>query len=242
MTANLTLQRRWYQITLRTLLLWVAIAGVAFGWCAHLIRQASQQREVVEKLRALGAIVRYDYEYDSAGQFAMAPELPGPAWIRKLFGVDLLANVVSVYLDASPITDADLKDLRSFDNLQRLSLDRTRITDAGLVHIAKLHCLTSLELSDTDITDAGLAYVEGLTKLERLWLEGTRINGSGLVHLHGFYELQSLRLDHTHVSDDALMHLLGLKKLVELWLQNTKVTDSGCAEIERAIPHLTIHR
>jgi hypothetical protein len=98
----------------------------------------------------------------------------------------------------------------------RVFLVGPKVTDAGLKHLAGLMWLTVLDLTDTKVTDAGLK------------------------HLAGLKQLRELDLQDTKVTDAGLKHLAGLKKLKTLDLFGTQVTSKGKADLEEALPLLTI--
>ena len=56
------LKRRWHQYSLRTLLIFVAVAAVFCSWFAVRMQRAKRQREAVEAISKAGAIVWYDYQ------------------------------------------------------------------------------------------------------------------------------------------------------------------------------------
>src|SRR6476620_429395 len=112
--------RRWFQFGLRTLLLLVAIACIGFGWLGYKVRQAERQRETVEAIESLGGRVFHDYELDAVGSEINSPSPPGPAWVRNLFGIDFLANVVYVDLLGDWVTDAGRVYLDGLNQLKYL--------------------------------------------------------------------------------------------------------------------------
>src|SRR5262245_3156502 len=81
MTAEPKPHRRWYQISLRMLLLLVTMASAGFGWLGVKVRKAQRQNEAVEAIRSQGGAVHYDY--DSKGQFIESASPPIPGWLRK---------------------------------------------------------------------------------------------------------------------------------------------------------------
>ena len=103
-------------------------------------------------------------------------------------------DVVGVYLQNTPITDAGLVHLAGLTNLQTLSLRDTPVTDAGLVHLAGLTNLEHLNLDNTQITDAGLVHLAGLTNLEVLQLIGTQVTDGGVAELQK--SLLNCRISH----------------------------------------------
>jgi internalin A len=116
-------------------------------------------------------------------------------------------------LASAPVTDADLKELSRFQQLQWLDLKNTGDSDAGLKELAGLKQLKSLDLSSTKISDAGLKELAGLKQLQSLDLSGTKISDVGLKEMAGLKQLQSLDLSSTKISDAGLKELAQLKQL-----------------------------
>ena len=102
--------------------------------------------------------------------------------------------------------------------------------------------LVWVNLSRTPVRDAGLVYLRGLTTLYQLDLDATKVTDAGLVHLKGLMQLEELFLDSTQITDAGLEHLRGLTQLQSLSLVNTQVSDPGVAELQKALPKVTIHR
>ena len=254
MSVIRTAKRRWFQYSLRTLLLLVLLACIGTSYTAVRIDRAKQEREASEAIERVGGLVQYDYQ-PAQGPFQVQPP-PGPAWARKLLGENFFAHVVGVNLEpfarASLVTDRDmeplekLRQLRSLDlagcrrvtgaglahieglrGLEDLSLTNTAIADAGLVHLHRLSRLRRLNLCGTAVTDAGLEYLQGLAQLEELCLMGTRTTDAGLEYLQGQTHLTTLILSYTGVTDVGLCHLKSLPQLRDLWLDGTGVTDAG---------------
>jgi hypothetical protein len=151
-------------------------------------------------------------------------------------------QVVSVDLSEKAATDETLAELACLTGLKQLSLTGTRITDSGLAQLRRLKGLQELDLGGTAITDAGMPTLGRLTSLQRLYLDGTQVTDAGLAYLEGLSSLQWLGLDATRVTDAGLLRLKGLRSLWWLMLDDTEVTDSGVAELQRALPRLTIRR
>ena len=100
------LERRWYQYSLRTLLIVMVLLCFLFAWGGYKIRQAERQKEVVAWVREKGGWVIYDYEYDAKGKWIPDAEPPCPDWLRNLIGIDYLYDVdkVSLWADDTPNT------------------------------------------------------------------------------------------------------------------------------------------
>lgn len=169
-------RRRWYQISLRTLLLLVTLASAGFGWLGYKVRQANSQRKAVEAIRNIGntAYVFYDYDFDSGGMILPPPTLPpGPEWLRKLVGDDLFTDVVAVKFPYKT-TDVALVHLAGLSQLKHLDLRWTQVTDTGLASLNGLPQLATLDLRGTQVTDAGLPELVRLKELRYLYLDGTK--------------------------------------------------------------------
>ncbi len=68
----------------------------------------------------------------------------------------------------SPISDAGIERLTSFDRLEQLSLGGRSITDASLPFLARLRGLQSLSLQDTGVTCEGMNSLR--RQLPRTWI------------------------------------------------------------------------
>jgi hypothetical protein len=103
--------------------------------------------------------------------FAQAGENKGIPWIEKLGGTmirdDKAADrpIVSVNLDNTPVTSADLKLIAMLPQLQQLSLVGP-LPVAGLKELAYLKDLRILALCK--ITDADLEGIAAMKQLQRL--------------------------------------------------------------------------
>jgi internalin A len=184
-------------------------------------------------------------------------ELPGIRWQRnwqdgvlaKLPAPEQAFGLASIYItDArlkylarfkqlqwldffgSGVTDAGLKELAGLKQLQTLKLGAL-ITDAGLKELAGIHQLKSLDLSLANVTDAGLKELTGLQQLQKLYLGREWVTDASLKELAGLKRLQALSLRGTRVTDAGLKELAGLKQLQTLDLRDTQVTDAGLKEL-----------
>lgn len=124
--------------------------------------------------------------------------------------------------DASPL--ARLLELagESVENadLATLSLSYTTVTDDDLAALRQLPALRELELAGTAIGDAGLAHVGAVSQLRALDLSTCRaITPAGYAQLATLRELETLKLPNTGI-DDA-----GLRALAPLRLRRLDVTN-----------------
>src|ERR1700722_17083679 len=94
----------------------------------------------------------------------MLSELPPPG---QAFGLDL---------GFTKVTDAGLKELAGFKQLQALNLVGCKgLTDAGAKELAGLRQLRALNLGLTPVTDAGAKELAGLRQLQMLVLFRTAV-------------------------------------------------------------------
>jgi hypothetical protein len=205
--------RRWFQFSLRSLMIVVAVVAVPCAWLGHKIEQKRRQRDAIEAIRRIGGRVEFGYQLDSNGaQLAGDRQPPGALWLRKLLGDDFFADVKSVDLSGTEVRDDDLQDLDELPDLEFLELNGTRITDAGLVHVDGLRRLRMLGLTSSAISDGGLSHLRGLTRLEMLFIA------------------------YNPITDAGIEKLTCLKALGWLSVGDTEVTDEGVRQFKRAVP------
>jgi hypothetical protein len=157
---------RWYQFGLRTLLVFILVAGVGFGWLGVRVQQSRKHQAAVAKLQESGATITFDND-----GWAKTVEFPS-----------------SELTEQASVRDAALVPLKDLPKLQELTLGQTRITDVGLQHLARLKNLKVLDLSTgfdqdlvfPDVTDAGLESLKKLANLRTLVLKGTRVTDEGV--------------------------------------------------------------
>jgi hypothetical protein len=163
--------RRWYQFSLKTLLVTFTLLTMMLGALTAFTAKGRRQKAVVERVQGLGGkIVYIGYEWDPFGPYKLnVPPPPGmrlpdqsyyARQVRKWLGRDYVDPVVGVGLTGDEITDDDLAQLASLTELETLSLFNTGVSDVGLVHVKKLSHLKYLNLSYTAVTDEGMAEIQ----------------------------------------------------------------------------------
>jgi RNA polymerase sigma factor (sigma-70 family) len=135
-----------------------------------------------------------------------------------------------ICLGNSNVTDAGLKELARFKQLQMLDISLNKITDAGLKNLGALKRLRTLYLTNTEVTDKGLKELVELKQLQCLTLRGTEVTDAGLKELAGFDKLDTLTLSE-HMTNAGMKDLAKLKGLRELDLRSAKVTDAGLKDL-----------
>ncbi len=178
---------RWYQYSLRSLLLFVTACAIACSWLAVTIQGQRRQHEAADAIKKAGGTVASEQ-----------------TWLGKVLRDDSLVNVTVVDLSNEAAADAGLVHLQGLSQLQWLLLGNSKVTDAGLVHLQGLSQLLILDLAWTKVTDAGLVNLQGLRQLEFLELAGTKLTDAGLANLQGLKQLNRLVLTGTKVTDQGV--------------------------------------
>lgn len=171
-------RRRWFQFSLRTLLVFMLLASIPLSWVAVKLQRARRQRAAVEAIEELGGAVGYD---------PLAPD-----WQSELLGRDFFGHVAVIVFRDFKVTDAGVV------------VEGITVTDAGLEHLKELTQLTHLSLRHAEITDAGLEHLKGLSQLEDLDIQHTRVTDAGLKHLQGLKRLKWLHISGTRSPANAL--------------------------------------
>ena len=190
-------KRRWFQFSLRTVLVVMTLFCIGpGGYVAYEQNKARREMAAVEVIEKLGGSVSYD------------PITPvRSATMRQILGDESFGDVSEVWLGDTQVTDAGLVHLADLTNLDTVVLYNTKVTNAGLVHLDGLQRLAFLALNNTQVTDAGLVHVAELKNLSFLALEDTQVTDAGLVHLTNLTKLETLWLNDTQVTDAGIAEL-----------------------------------
>ncbi len=90
-----------------------------------------------------------------------------------------LAKVIECKTSPWKLADDDFACLEGLANLDTLDLSDTHLTDAGLEHIRRLPRLRELILCRTQVTDAAVRTLKEMPALVHVDIEGTRITDEG---------------------------------------------------------------
>ncbi len=228
--------RRWYQFSLRTLLLGVTlIVGLLVAWRAYL-EPYRRQRETMSLIEALGG----SYETGEA-----------TAWQRRLFGGDF-QNLTLVNLADHDDSRGFLADIERLPCLEVLAVGGPAFGDEQAGRLKSLATLRHLVLDSTEVSPAGLADLRRrLPELKvhfsqrraivavQAW--GARVETrkqSPPAELDGhlpegfFEEATSLEVRNPNISEDALRYLRHLTGLKHLWLDAGPMTDASLVHLD----------
>ncbi|HLO42836.1 MAG TPA: c-type cytochrome domain-containing protein [Leadbetterella sp.] len=92
-------------------------------------------------------------------------------------------NIFSLKINNKELSDVNLGQIKSFENLEKLNLDQTAITDNGIRELVNLKNLKQLNLYDTEISDKSIEALSSIKNLKVLYLWKTKISESGIEQL-----------------------------------------------------------
>jgi hypothetical protein len=209
-------RRRWFQFSLRSLMIFVVLFAIACAWFGAKMEKARWQA-AVDAIRKDRGLVSYENR--------LPP--PQPAWLRALLGDDFFRSPISACVQ----TEAGLEQIGEFSQLRFLQLAPTRFSNAGLKHLSALNRLESLNLIGARFSDADLEFLTSLPQLQTLVLYNTPITNAGLAHLRGLNQLRTLDLRETRISDAGLEQLAALARLSVLCVDSPEITDAGVEKL-----------
>ena len=239
---------RWYQLSLRTILLLLLTLTVGTGWFATRVKRAQANRDrvgrVVEAVAAIEKLGGRVY-------FSRHDDERKPTWLEELF--DDTGNsddpIVEVTVSAVRIKNVDALDLISeLDNLKLLEISEVNLSDANLrkvgemkglellslrllqvEHLGALGSIQSLDLSKVHVEGSDPDDLPGLKSLTELTLGET----SGFFeHVGELPSLRKIKLLHKGV-DTTLNRLHRMPTLREVDLRGSDVTGEGLRHLTR---------
>jgi hypothetical protein len=215
----------------------VAVLALAV---AMVVPPALRQREAVERIRALGGAVTYDFELFPEWRQASSlheiewkllgildrrnladPDHDGRAWLRRLLGPDLFHNVVSVNL--AYICSG------GFGQIQETS----GIYHEDLAFLTRLSDLRRLWLHKEQACDRVLEHIRGLKGIDSLYLSDAKVTDLGMENLRALKSLRYLYLYVARIGDAGLAHLADLTKLRGITMYGTGCTDAGLVHLRK---------
>jgi hypothetical protein len=235
--ANSKPKLRWFQYSLRTLLIFVTLFGAVCSWLGVKLEQTRRQRETVEEITKAGGSVLYNLPELHPGFFSYTCPPPDATWLRRLLGNDFFDEVNLVCYKKCCVPDANWKHLKELPHLRTLDLYGSNITQNGWNQLFGLEQLQSLDLGGTDVTDASLGHLQGMKHLTTLGLANTAITDAGLEHLEKMPQLQVVALVGTKISGNGLVHLKKLTHLERLTFSGISFTDANVMQLKE-IPQM----
>ncbi len=223
-----------YQFSLRTLLAFVLVGGLACGvigkklrtrWRGQRLAAAflEEQEKAAVPLKKLGA--RLGCEQSQLED-----------------GVDVPVVRSVDFGRTTRCIDADLVHLKDLTSVESLGFSGTRITDAGLKHLKELPKLQYLTLRDTQVSDAGLEHLRGMTQLQVIDLSRHGVTQADLGRFRkDLATIEALRLPYPQDPEAHWEQLRrDLAKMEALFLRDTQVTEAGVKKLQQALPDCKI--
>lgn len=223
----------------RRLRLWVlslsAVAVLIVGsWLGVVLQRSARQREAVSALRAIGAVVTYDYQLDPSfrraknhKEFMKAcdevtdrrdlpdPDHDGMAWLRRIAGPDLFHDVIGVNMAYSYGASGGGR------------AEPDRVFDDKLLLVSRFPKLRLLLLDGGQACDRVLEAIRELRHLEMIYMWSAAATDTGVENLRGLEKLRYLHLSNAGLTDHSLEVFSGLRELEGLALQGNRFTDAG---------------
>lgn len=169
-----------------------------------------------------------------------SPALKADFFVKEYFEIKALEELkqieeqlVSLSLSKMPVTDADLKLLTRFSNLEILNLNATAIDGSGLENLTSCKNLKSISLSDTKVKTESLKSILTLPKLKTVYIWNTAIDAAGNTELKKNYP--HITFVHNLFTDEST---LALSKPILVNEGILKATDK--IELKHSMPGVTI--
>jgi len=136
-----------------------------------------------------------------------SPALQADFFVREKFDRKKLEELVKVKqqlvvlnLGNMPVTDADMKTISQFSNLEKLVLNNSMITNSALNDIKKLKSLQSLSLAGTQIDKNAATSFSQFDSLKEVFIWNTKISATEAEELQK--QNKKIRFDRGYIPDE----------------------------------------
>ena len=154
-------RRRWYQFSLRTLLILMTLCAIPLSWLGWKLEQGRRERAVIAWVERSGGVVYWNWKDESDWRY-LPPASRFQEYPTRWFG----PNVLAVYF-----YDTEVPNLSPLTRSRSVKCLGLRVGELGdLSPLTKLENLESLHLIDIRTTD--LSPLAKLTNLKELDLHG----------------------------------------------------------------------
>jgi Leucine Rich repeat len=236
------LRRRWYQLSLRTLLMVLTLAPLL----GYVIFEREQCRrgglalEVLDKNRRSWLPPG---DPDAEGKKIQGVS-SRPVWLKFILGDDQFRGVKSAELSGLLVSDSDLGQLAVLLNLREVDVDARNPTEEGVAHLRALRFVEKLTFSgDPTVRQPGedRSYpnlwdvLAGWHHLRELSLYGLDFGEQDVRKLESLTTLKRLGIHGEGLTASGLNGIGSLATLEDLSLNFTDVSDEGL----QPLAHLT---
>jgi hypothetical protein len=146
-------------------------------------------------------------------------------------------NTESLFLEATQLTDASFHAMKDWSRIKYLSLNKTKITAAGLAALQDAP-IEHIALEYATMTEETFQIFGKFPQLKELWISDTKFDPTWFKHLSGLKKLRDLGVRQTAFNDAAADAIAGLPELASLALNSTAITDTGFDRLLQ-LPKLT---
>lgn len=194
-------RRRWYQFSLRTLIVAMVVASVLLGLFASRLQRARRQAAAVAVIRDHGS-VEYDYAYRRDGEMKLRLQNGKsnvPHWLLDRLGEDFFHDVVLVLARQQSLrspTESDKfgQSISQLPTLEELYVDAYRDDEIDLSPLQGMRRLEHVSISGGRLNNASLDAIKPLPALRNLELDGVRLEKPRLASLKRIRPLSELAL------------------------------------------------
>ena len=236
-------RKRWFRYRLRTLLIAITLATIAFAWCRSQMIKARWQRELAAAVEAAGGTVYYDWENRTSPNRLWKLNVtletlpmqqgspPGPQWLREWIGDEYFQEIVEVDLIMttafifSRLPTAVLDLIESADDNDDA---KTIVPDDPPDDYDYEAEDRRLVAEERRLMNDVLQKIGRVPSVRYLYLgEGRYVDDAMLVPLKNLHKLEELDLSDQDITGEGLIHLSSLEKLRWLDLSGTPLSDAG---------------
>jgi len=239
MRASILVRRIIPRFTLRSLVIFLCLLCVLFGYVGvHLRRQQLRGDQIEDVLRNGGEVAfHYNWSYGNRGDGAEASaKPPGPLWLRRLLGNHAFSDVAALTIPST--SKVDLRQLaRTCPSIVALVIHEREMSVEEWHSISMLAHLRQLTVHGIRLGE-GVPYIARITTLEAMGAESSGVNDRDVRDLVKLRNLRVLNLRNTRITDVGIQHLCGLASLTDLDLAYTRVSDSGIEKLAQ-LRHLS---
>ena len=227
-----------WRFSLRSLLLFMLLAGVVLGFAARLHSRGSRQRQVLVVASKAGGRVRYDFEC-----YSESPYYAAQRWLAPRIGPDLVGNVLILNFDsASPRRwRTSLPQVTELQSIQYFSACCSGLEPADIEQLGQLRQLKELHFQYAqDLPD--LRPLANLPHLELLGVNSCRrVTATKLQALRSLPRLKKIDLCNSDAADEILPLLAEFPALEELHVEASQITATGLTQLKSSKSLRTIH-
>ena len=226
--------RRWCTISVRGLLLLIAMIGVTLI-PVHLVVRRIKAIEVLNRTFASvtwedGEPVRnFDigrFLRNSAVSVEAEATLPPTPVYAQIEMIEACRPVfrLAFYGGDCTVTDTDCRTIAQFRELRSLTIDSSSHTELGIRWVAQLDGLEQLRLRG-HVTDSMIETISKMQSVRHLALNSWHVTDVGICRLSRMTQLEVLDISGTSITDAAIENLVDLPHLRVLWCVETQLTD-----------------